>query len=128
MLLGGDQPALRSLHASLRSRARITLAEDLPGALEKLSRQPADVVFCAACFHCGSWTEAVETIGFLYPDLPVVVVNEAAQQQSFAARQSAMLQAGAFDVLHDPHDELSVMVVLAHALASREARQWQAAG
>jgi len=85
------------------------------------------VVFSAACFHCGSWTEAVETIGFLYPDLPVVVVNEAAQRQSLAERQAAMFSAGAFDVLHDPDDELSVMVVLAHALASGDARQWQAA-
>lgn len=127
MLIGGDQPALRSLYSSLRHRARVTLAEDLPGALEKLSRQRADVVFCAACFHCGSWSEAVETIGFLYPDLPVVVVNEASHSQSFPERQAAMFQAGAFDVLHDPHDELSVLVLLAHALASGEARQWQAA-
>ena len=82
MLLGGEQPALRSLLGYLRTRAKVILAEDLPSALEKLSRQQVDVVFSAACFHCGSWTEAVETIGFLYPDLPVVVVNEAAQQQS----------------------------------------------
>ena len=127
LLLGGDQPALRSLCATLRNRARITQAEDLPGALEKLSRQEVDVVFSAASFHCGSWSEAVKTIGFLYPDLPVVVVNEAPQLQSFAERQKAMFTAGAFDVLHDPEDELSVMVVLAHALATGDARQWQAA-
>src|SRR5690242_5622895 len=64
MLLGGDQPALRTLYAVLRSSARITLAEDLPSALEKLSREEINVVFCAACFHCGSWVEALQTIGF----------------------------------------------------------------
>lgn len=127
MLLGGEQPALRNVYGWLRGRAKITLAEDLPSALEKLNQQEIDVVFCAACFHCGSWTEVLETIGFLYPDLPVVVVNESAQGQSDAERRDAMFRAGAFDVLHDPEDELSVMVLLAHALATGEARQWQMA-
>jgi DNA-binding NtrC family response regulator len=127
MLLGGDQPALRSLYAALRARTKITLAEDLPAALEKLAHQEISVVFCAACFHCGSWVEALQTIGFLHPSIPVVVVNENSQTQTLADRQSEMYSAGAFDVLHDPQDELSVTVVLAHALASGEARQWQAA-
>lgn len=127
LLLGGEQPALRGLYALLRTRAKVTLAEDLPSALEKMTERKVQAVFCAACFHCGSWTEAVETIGFLYPDVPVVIVNEASQNQTFAEHQSAMFLAGAFDVLQDPQDELGVMVVLAHALASGEARQWQVA-
>ena len=127
LLLGGQQPVLRSLHATLKMRAKVTLAEDLPAALETLAHQEFQVVFCAACFHCGSWVEALETVGFLHPDIPVVVVNEAAQSQSIFERQSAIYAAGAFDVLDDPADELNVMVVLAHALASGDGRQWQAA-
>lgn len=129
MLLGGDQPALRALYSTLKLRTRVTLAEDLPGALEKLAykHNEISVVFCAACFHCGSWVEALETIGFLHPDIPVVVVNEASQTQSFFERQSDIYAAGAFDVLQNPRDKLHVMVVLAHALATGEARQWQAA-
>ena len=127
MLLGGDQPALRHLYAVLRGNAKVTLAEDLPSALEKLSREEINVVFCAACFHCGSWVEALQTMGFLHPQIPVIVVNEASQSRTFAERYADIYAAGAFDVLSDPQDELGVMVVLAHALASSEARQWQAA-
>jgi DNA-binding NtrC family response regulator len=127
MLLGGDQPALRSLYGTLHSRAKVVLAEDLPSALEKLSRQEINAVFCAACFHCGSWVEALQTIGFLHPHIPVIVVNEASQDRTFTERQADIYAAGGFDVLPDPHDESSVMVVLTHALASGEARGWQAA-
>ena len=127
LLLGGDQPALRALYATLRVRAKVTLAEDLPAALEKLAQQDINVIFCAACFHCGSWVEALQTIGFLHPAIPVVVVNEAPQNQTFAERQTEMYAAGAFDVLDNAQDELGVLVVLAHALATGEARQWQAA-
>jgi len=127
MLLGGDQPALRNLYSVLRSNAKVTLAEDLPSALEKLSREEISAVFCAACFHCGSWVEALQTIGFLHPEIPVIIVNEASQNRTFAERHADIYAAGAFDVLPDPQDEWSVMVVLTHALASGESRQWQAA-
>ena len=37
LILGGDQDDLRSLHDTLRERAKVTLAEDLPQALKKLA-------------------------------------------------------------------------------------------
>ena len=127
LLLGGDQPALRSLNNTLRLRAKITLAEDLPQALEKLASEEIQAVFCAACFHCGSWVEALETIGFLYPALPVIVVSEAVQSSLLAEQRPQMYAAGAFDLLLDPLNESSTMFLLEHALATGEARAWRAA-
>lgn len=126
MLLGGDQPALRGLHGTLRNRAKITLAEDLPQALEKLSREEIHAVFCAACFHCGSWVEALETIGFLYPALPIIVVGDAAPDKFAAPQRAEVYGAGAFDLLLYPQSETSVLFLLEHALVSGEARELRA--
>jgi len=126
MLLGSDAVRVTPLRQILRPYANETFAEDLPAALSLLAGNTYEVVFCDWRFHCGTWREALEKLQSLYPELPVIVVNQTAGTEEGMRECVEVLEAGAFDLLFSPLHVPTVLFLLEHAVASGEARALRA--
>ena len=120
LLLGDDTIRLAPLRQTLSRSAQLTAAEDLPHALSLLARVAFDVVFCDGRFYCGTWREALERIGTIYPELPVIVVSQANDQE--ADEWAEVVAAGGFDLLPSASNERATLALLEHAVASSEGR------
>ena len=120
LLLGDDEFRLAPLRQTLSRSARLASAEDLPHALSLLARGSFDVVFCDGRFYCGTWREALERIGTIYPGLPVIVVSQTSDQE--ADEWAEVVATGAFDLLPSVRNEPATLALLEHAVASGEGR------
>ncbi len=127
LLLGDDAPRLAPLRQTLSRSARLTSADDLPHALSLLASSAFDVVFCDGRFYCGTWREALERIGAVYPELPVIIVSRPSEQKAeglvaIVDEWSDVVAAGGFDLLPSVHNEPAALALLEHAVASGEGR------
>ena len=127
LLIGDDVVRMVRLREILRRAARVVSVEDLPEALEQLARGEFETVFADWRFHCGTWREAVERLGALYPDLPVVVVSQTEGIEEGMQEWIEVVGAGAFDLLLSACNETAALMLLEHAVASGEARALRAA-
>ena len=126
LLVGDDEARMTHLRDALGRCAHVTQAEDIPQALSLLSQRGFEAVFCDWRFHCGTWREALERIGALYPDLPVVVVSQTHGIEEGIDEWAQVVAAGAFDLLLSARSESAALSLLEHALASGEARAMRA--
>jgi len=114
------------LREILRRGARVVRVEDIPQALEQLAAEPFAAAFADWSFHGGTWREALERLGALYPELPVVVVSRTNGIEEGIQEWAEVVAAGAFDLLLSVRNEAAVLSILAHAVASSEARALRA--
>ena len=126
LLLGDETSGTGPWRRILSRQSRVVCAEDIPEALSLLAEEAYDAVFCDWRFHCGTWREAVERIGALYPELPVVVVSQSDGIAEGIQEWAAVVEAGALDLLGWPLDEFAARSLLEHAVASGEARALRA--
>jgi DNA-binding NtrC family response regulator len=126
LLIGDDAARMTRLRATLRKTARVSRAEDLPQALRRLAEDNFETVFSDWRFHCGTWREAVNSIGELYPDLPVIVVCDSDGLVRGSREWLDAMETGAFDLLLPNHREFEVLSLLEQAVASAHARALRA--
>ncbi|MBI3933625.1 MAG: response regulator [Acidobacteria bacterium] len=106
--------------------ARVAEAEDLPQALQQLARADYDAVGVDWRFHCGTWREAVQMVGAMYPDLPVIVISRSEGIEQGIQEWIEVVKAGAFDLLVASDRESAALSLLEHAVATSEARALRA--
>ena len=127
ILLIGDDPAKMAwLREILGRAARVAQAEDIPQALHRLAQDDYEAVFTDWRFHCGTWREALQQVGGLYPDLPVIVISPVEGLEQGMREWVDVVEAGAFDLLLSPRSESAALSLLEHAVASGEARAMRA--
>lgn len=126
LLVGDGEGRMVPLRETLGRVAQVRQAEDIPQALGALAERGFEAVFCDWRFHCGTWREALERIGELYPDLPVVVVSGSNGIEEGIDEWAEVVEAGAFDLLLSIRNEAATLSVLEHAIASGEARAMRA--
>ena len=102
------------------------LFEDIPQALHRLAQDDYEAVFTDWRFHCGTWREALQQVGGLYPDLPVIVISPVEGLEQGMREWVDVVEAGAFDLLLSPRSESAALSLLEHAVASGEARAMRA--
>jgi DNA-binding NtrC family response regulator len=88
--------------------------------IQQLAQAKYDAVFCSRTLSSGSWGEALKQVRQGYPDVPVIILSHTADEKEWAE----VLAAGAFDLLGLPCYERTLLSVMEHAVATREARAW----
>jgi DNA-binding NtrC family response regulator len=126
LLIGDDAARMARLRETLSRAACVAQAEDLPQALKRLAMEDYETVFADWSFHCGTWREALQSIGELYPDLPVIVLGHSDDLNPHSRQWQEVVAAGAFDLLPAGHREFEILSLLEHALASAQARAMRA--
>ena len=126
LLVGDDEARMTSLRETLSRVGKVMQAEDIPQALGALAQRSFEAVFCDWRFHCGTWRDALQRIGELYPDLPIVVVSQTSGIEEGIDEWAEVIEAGAFDLLLSVRSESAVVSLLEHAVASGEARAMRA--
>jgi DNA-binding NtrC family response regulator len=126
ILLIGDDPArMARLRAILSRTARVVQAEDLQQALKRLALKNSEefeAVFTDWRFHCGTWRDALNQIGNLHPDLPIVVVYNSEELARGSRDWREVISAGAFDLLPSSCGDLELLSLAEQAVASARAR------
>lgn len=126
LLIGDDDARMAKWRETLGRAARLAQAEDLPQALQMLAQSGYEAVFVDWRFHCGTWREAVQLVGGIYPDLPLIVINQSDGIEQGIEEWIEVLEAGAFDLLLSIHNEFATLSVLEQVVASSEARALRA--
>jgi DNA-binding NtrC family response regulator len=91
-----------------------------------LAEGSVDVVLCDWNFLDGTWKEALREIQGRYPRLPSIVISPTQGIEEGIQEWLDVLSAGAFDLLLNPSNDLSLRSVLEHAVASGEGRMMHA--
>ena len=112
-----------SWQQSLAPYAELSLACDLGEIARRLEQESYDAVFCARTLCPDTWTEVLHQVQQICPQLPVIILSQTTDEKEWMEA----LAAGAFDLLSLPCYERTVLSVMEHAVASREARAWHAA-
>ena len=106
----------------LGPHAELTWVCNVQEMSERLEQTRYDALFCKHALCKGSWREVMQQVRQRYPNLPVIVLSRTAEEKEWLE----VLEAGAFDLLGPPYFERSLLSVLEHAVASREACEWHA--
>lgn len=121
LLLATDEWEAAELQGLLSPYVTLTCVQDLVECLDFLEKRPYDAVFCAWSFRSGTWNDVLKEIRERYLDLPVIILSRIAAEREWLD----VLDAGAFDLLSPPYQERTLVAVLEHAAASRQARAWR---
>ena len=117
LLLSSQEPSTDLLREILARHVVLATARNIEELLHLLRTCHYDAFLCDwACKECGS-QGVCSQVRQLVPDLPVIVVCRLAGEQEWVE----VLEAGCFDILGAPYSDYSVLAVLEHAVASREA-------
>jgi two-component system, NtrC family, response regulator HydG len=111
------------LRDSLAPYAELRSACSSHEIAERLERERYDAVFCDRALGSSTWFDVVCQIRQISPDLPVIILSQTADEREWME----VLAAGGFDLLSLPGFERTILSVMAHAVASREARSWHSA-
>ena len=122
LLIGDDDARMAKWRETLGRAARLAQAEDLPQALQMLARSGYEAVFVEWRFHCGTWREALQLLGAIYPDLPVIVISRSDGMEQEIQEWKEVIAAGAFDLLLASDHQSAALSVLEQAVATSEAR------
>ena len=126
LLLGDDAARMARMRETLSRTARVARAEDIPQALQRLAANDFETVFSDWRFHCGTWRDALKSIGELYPDMPVIVVGDSDGLKRGSPEWMEAIEAGAFDLLPPNHRDFEALSLLEQAVASAQARAMRA--
>ncbi len=118
LLLNSDEAESSILRDLLSKHVIVTWARNVPETLGLLDGSSYDALFCNWCFHMGTWHDALKEVQKRYPELPTVIVCRTGEEREWVE----VLEAGAVDLLSAPYRECTILAVLEHALASRDAR------
>ena len=108
------------LQQALAHHAELAWACNPQEMIQQLEQARYDAVFCSRTLSTGSWGEALKQVRQLYPDVPVIILSQTADEKEWLE----VLAAGAFDLLGLPCYERTLLSVVEHAVASGEARAW----
>ena len=122
LLIGDDDARMAKWRETFERSARVAQAEDLPQALQQLARADYDAVGVDWRFHCGTWREALQLLGAIYPDLPVIVISRSDGMEQEIQEWKEVIAAGAFDLLLASDHQSAALSVLEQAVATSEAR------
>ena len=122
LLIGDDDARMAKWRETFERSARVAQAEDLPQALQQLARADYETVFADWRFHCGTWREALKSIGELYPDFPVIVISRSDGMEQGIQEWMEVVEAGGFDLLLASDHQSAALSLLEHAVATSEAR------
>ena len=126
LLIGDDDARMAKWRETIGRAGCVSQAEDLPQALQQLARNNYDAVGVDWRFHCGTWREALQLVGAIYPDLPVIVISRSDDTEQGIQEWREAVEAGAFDLLVASDHPSAVLSLLEHAVASGEARALRA--
>ena len=121
LLLTTDEPEAAQLNALLSEYVTLAWARDLCELGRLLETGQYDALFCDWSFYSGAWSEVLQEVRKLNPDLPVIILSRTAAEREWLE----VLDAGAFDLLAPPYREHNLLAVLEQATASRQACSWQ---
>lgn len=120
IFLSTDEPENAALQRILSESAMLTPVKALTGLFSVLEQDDYDAVFCGWSFHEGNWNAVLEEVQQRCPEVPVIIFCRKGGEEEWVEA----LEAGAFDLLAPPYQTSTVIPVLEHAVASREARRW----
>ena len=115
-----DSNEKAALQESLSLHAELRWVCNPQEMTRELAQEKYDAVFCDRTLCAGSWSEVVQHVRRLYPELPVIILSPTADEREWME----VLAAGAFDLLALPCHDQALLSVMEHAVASGEARGW----
>jgi DNA-binding NtrC family response regulator len=121
LLLSDQQSEIHNLNHVLADYVTLSSVSDLEQCQQRLAATDYDALLCSWSFREGRWNAALDHVQEQYPDLPVIITHRCGGEKEWAE----VLDAGAFDLLVAPFQKQTVLPVLEHAIATREARQYQ---
>jgi DNA-binding NtrC family response regulator len=116
LLLNNDAQEAGLLLDILREQAVLTHARSMTELEALLENNTYDAFLCAWSCEVGNWDECLKKVQKLQPDLPVIVVSRTGGEKEW----TAVLEAGAFDLLVPAYGRGSALGILEQAAASRE--------
>ena len=124
ILFSAGEHESATLQRILSEHASLVSVSTLPELLDFLKNNDCDAVFCGWTHHTDTWRTVLELLQIRYPNLPVIVFHRTGGEVEWIQA----LEAGAFDLLVPPYLKGTVIPLLEHAVATRDARRWHNGG
>lgn len=118
LLFSTDEAETDVLQQLLREHVVLTPVRSQSELAASLEAGRYDALLWSWSLHEGTWNDALREVRRINPDLPVIVLSNAAEERGWIRA----LEAGAFDLLVAPFEERPLLAVLEQASVSREAR------
>ena len=111
----GERAILEQILVPHASPTWVSTSQEL---IRQLDERSYSAVFCACNLSVRGWREILQQVHEFDANLPVIMLSPTSDEKEWAEA----LKAGAFDLLCPPYSERMVLAVLAHAVATYEAR------
>ena len=118
LLLSSGAAEADVLQETLSEHVILTRAKNMHELQVLLESGNYDVLFCSRSFREGIWDDALAEIQQRYPNIAIIILSRVAGEEEWIKA----LAAGAFDLLIPPYEQRTLLAVLEHATASRDAR------
>jgi DNA-binding NtrC family response regulator len=123
LLLKSKDVDVVPLQEALQEHAKVTEVANLAHLSRLLAQGDYDVLFCGSEITDGTWHDAFNEVQRRSSELPIVIVARLGGEKQWID----VLGQGAFDMVTAPYQMRTLLYLLEHAAASKQARASQLA-